>query len=127
MSERREPRRFADQELHEFHIEFLQLKDDVEQMSEDRKALCIALENNTQAIKAVQTALESAFPDGDGVAHRIAHEAWIEAKKEERDFWRSVKLDLAKKGIWAILISLTALAFSGLLLMLKDQLGRLLQ
>jgi hypothetical protein len=53
-----------------------------------------------------------AFPDGPE-HHRAAHEAWIKAKHAEEKFWMELKLDLAKKGTWAVLIIVLGLVVLG--------------
>lgn len=54
-----------------------------------------------------------AFPDGT-VSHRQSHQAWIEAKQAEVKFWQELKLDIAKKGTWGLLIIVFGLLFAGL-------------
>jgi hypothetical protein len=67
----------------------------------------------------IDTALELleemsiAFPDGPA-KHREAHEAWIEAKHAEAKFWNELKLDVAKKGVWGLLIIVLGLTLLGL-------------
>ena len=63
--------------------------------------------------------MQSGFPkseDGsvDYDGHRKYHEALIEAAKEQADFWRSLKLDIAKRGAWAILTILCGLVLLGI-------------
>lgn len=57
--------------------------------------------------------LDRAFPDGPD-AHRAAHEAMIRAAQSEERFWLDLRLDLAKKGIWSIILVLIGLVFFGL-------------
>ncbi len=54
-----------------------------------------------------------AFPEGP-VPHRQAHQAWIEAKQAEVKFWQELKLDVAKKGAWGLLILVLGLLAAGL-------------
>lgn len=56
---------------------------------------------------------ERAFPDGVE-AHRMSHEAMIKAAQAEEKFWTEMKLDLAKKGTWGLLIILMGLMLAGL-------------
>lgn len=64
--------------------------------------------------KAMLKQLEKdAFPDGS-VAHRIAHQAMIDAATAEKEFWSDLRTDIAKKSIWGILQILTVLAIAGL-------------
>lgn len=55
----------------------------------------------------------NAFPDGIQ-NHRNAHQAMIDAAKAQENFWKELKLDLTKKGIWGILTVLVGLALVGL-------------
>jgi hypothetical protein len=56
--------------------------------------------------------ISDAFPDGPA-KHREAHETWIQAKNAETKFWQELKLDLAKKGVWGILILIIGLCMVG--------------
>jgi C4-dicarboxylate-specific signal transduction histidine kinase len=47
--------------------------------------------------------LRSAFPDGDPVEHRKAHEQMIEFHKQRAEFYRDLKRQLAGKGLLAVL------------------------
>lgn len=53
-----------------------------------------------------------AFPDG-AEAHRAAHQAMIDAAKQEAEFWRGLKVEIAKKSIWGILQILVILVAAG--------------
>lgn len=103
--------KFSDENVAIFYQEFLLFKDEMEKrmitVDGERKQLTSALEKNTQAIKAVSETITKAFPDGDVVGHRLIHEAQLKAKEAEEQFWRDLKLDLAKKGLWALLIFFT--------------------
>lgn len=57
--------------------------------------------------------IKEAFPDGVA-KHRAAHEAMIATKSAEEMFWRELKLDLAKKGTWGLLVILVGLVLVGL-------------
>ncbi len=75
--------------------------------------------DNLTLEEKVGTALEMldelmlAFPEGPR-KHREVHEAWLEAKKAEADFWKELKLDIAKKGAWGLLLLILGLIFIGL-------------
>lgn len=63
--------------------------------------------------------LHGAFPtreDGeiDIEGHRKYHEAMIQAAKAQEQFWRELRLDIAKKGAWGLLIILFGLIMAGL-------------
>lgn len=61
-------------------------------------------------IKQLET---DAFPDGTA-AHRLAHQAMIDAANAEKEFWNGLKADIAKKSIWGILQILTILVIAGI-------------
>jgi hypothetical protein len=61
----------------------------------------------------VETLKLGAFPDGVA-AHRAAHQAMIDAAKQEAEFWRGLKVEIAKKSIWGILQILVILLGAGL-------------
>lgn len=67
----------------------------------------------------IDTALElldniaDAFPDGPA-KHRQAHESWIAAKHAEVRFWQELKLDIAKKGAWGVLVIVVGLVMVGM-------------
>jgi hypothetical protein len=64
-----------------------------------------------------------AFPNGDVHGHRAAHEAMIEAKQAEAQFWRELKIDVAKKGVWGILVVIVGLVMVGGLYTVAAKLG----
>jgi hypothetical protein len=41
----------------------------------------------------------NAFPGGDLIGHKEAHQAWIEETKRRAEFWRNLKTELAKWGL----------------------------
>ena len=53
------------------------------------------------------------YGDVDFVGHREAHEAMIKAAKAQENFWNELKLDIAKKGVWGMLIILVGLVLTG--------------
>jgi hypothetical protein len=62
--------------------------------------------------------LRSAFPTdtwggADLAGHRRFHDAAAAAALAEASFWRELKLDLAKKGVWGILLVLIGLLIVG--------------
>lgn len=64
--------------------------------------------------------LKTAFPNGpegeaDLIGHRRYHEAKIAAAEAEKAFWQELKLDLAKKGAWGILLIIVGLIVAGLM------------
>lgn len=62
--------------------------------------------------------IHGAFPrtdDGetDFDGHRNYHEAMIKAANAQEAFWRELKLDVVKKGVWGLLIILVGLVLTG--------------
>lgn len=54
---------------------------------------------------------EDGSPDVDG--HRRAHEEAIEAAKEQKAFWHTLRMDLTRKGITAVIVVAIGLLFLG--------------
>jgi hypothetical protein len=44
------------------------------------------------------------FPEGDPEGHRRAHDAMIKKAEESTKFWRELRVKLAEKGVWAVLM-----------------------
>jgi len=57
--------------------------------------------------------INDAFPEGTA-KHREVHEVWMQAKKSEAEFWQELKLDIAKKGVWGLLVIVIGLVLTGL-------------
>lgn len=53
-----------------------------------------------------------AFPDGPE-NHRRAHEMMIDAASEQKKFWSELRLDIAKKGAWGVIVILVGLVIIG--------------
>lgn len=54
-------------------------------------------------------------PDGttDFDGHRKYHEAMIKAATAQEQFWQELKLEVAKKGIWSLLVIICGLVVVG--------------
>lgn len=50
----------------------------------------------------------------DHAGHRQYHESMIQAAEAQTKFWQELKLEIAKKGIWSLLIVVFGLAMLGL-------------
>lgn len=61
-----------------------------------------------EAIRRID-ALHDAFPDDDTVGHRLYHESLIEKNQMSKAFYQSLRIELASKGLWAV-IGILALA-----------------
>ena len=62
--------------------------------------------------------MNSAFaqnPDGsiDFDGHRRYHESMIRAANAQERFWLELKLDIAKKGLWGLLVIVVGLVIVG--------------
>lgn len=71
------------------------------------------------AILAELKIIKNAFPEDesgniDADGHRRYHEEMIKAAQAQTAFWRELKLDLAKKGLFGLLVILVGLILSGL-------------
>ena len=63
--------------------------------------------------------IADAFPDGDVAGHRAAHEQMIAASRAQERFWNELKLDLAKKSLWGLLVLVVGLVVLGLSIRLE--------
>lgn len=57
-------------------------------------------------------AILKAFPDGPE-AHCEAHQAMIKAAQAQEKFWSELRLDVAKKGIWGVMVIICGLILTG--------------
>lgn len=78
-----------------------------------------SIEQKLDLILAEIKNLKGAFPkndDGtvDTDGHRRYHEQLIKAAEAETEFWRELKLDIAKKGMWGLLVIVCGLVIAGL-------------
>lgn len=62
-------------------------------------------------ISSAFTSNEDGSTDFEG--HRKFHEEKIRAAKAEADFWRELKLEIAKKGLWSLLVIICGLVVVG--------------
>ena len=79
----------------------------------------IGIERKLDLILSELKKLEGAFPKNeDGTAdfegHRRFHDVKIKAAEAEAKFWQELKLDLAKKGAWGVLIIVVGLVMIGM-------------
>lgn len=56
----------------------------------------------------------SAFPNEDPLKHRLYHEAVMRAAEAQEKFWNELRLDIAKKSAWGVMILLVGLLLAGL-------------
>lgn len=79
----------------------------------------VSIEHKLDLILEQMHHITSAFPkdkdgDTDYDGHRKYHEALIESAKAQTEFWQALKLDIAKRGAWAILTILCGLVVLGI-------------
>jgi hypothetical protein len=77
------------------------------------------IEEQLNTIIAELKSIKSAFPEDefgqvDVTGHRRYHEEMLAAAKAQTEFWRELKLDIAKKGVWGLLIVIVGLILSGI-------------
>lgn len=81
----------------------------------DIAALDESLEQILDAVKKIHNAFPRTVDgDVDFEGHRRYHEAMIRAANAQEAFWNELKLDIAKKGVWGLLIIILGLATLGL-------------
>ena len=79
----------------------------------------LGIERKLDLILSELKKLEGAFPrNDDGSAdfegHKRFHDTKIKAAEAEMKFWQELKLDLAKKGAWGVMIIVIGLIMLGL-------------
>jgi len=60
------------------------------------------------SIETKTTVMLNAFPGGDTDSHRRFHESLIRKAEERTKFWAELRVKLAEKGIWAVVMFLCA-------------------
>lgn len=70
------------------------------------------------ALNATLSEFTDAFHHGedgkpDFTGHRKYHDAKVKAAEAEERFWTELRLDVAKKGVWGLLIIVLGLIFVG--------------
>ena len=68
-----------------------------------------------EALHKINTAFAT-NPDGttDFDGHRKYHEAMIKAATAQEQFWQELKLEVAKKGVWSLLVIICGLFVVGI-------------
>lgn len=80
---------------------------------EERRSLS-SLEKKIDDISDCVVAIKKAFPNGDIDGHRRYHDAAIKAAEAQERFWDDLKLDVAKKGVWGVLVIIVGLVLVGI-------------
>lgn len=78
-----------------------------------------SIDQKLDLILAEMHNLRSAFPkDEDGCVdydgHRKYHEQLIKAAEAQTEFWRELRLEIAKKGVWSLIYVLCGLVAVGI-------------
>jgi len=71
------------------------------------------IEHKVDAILDMLLSIKDAFPEGPD-KHRADHSAWIEAKKNEAEFWKELKMDITKNGVRGLIIVILGLIVLGI-------------
>jgi len=101
--------RWSDAHLSEFYRQFKAHADRLEDhMTQEEKQL---------------SALADAFPNRDPIEHRKYHEKLMEAADAQKQFWQELRLDVAKKSVWGVLIVVITLIGWAILEKLKIHVG----
>lgn len=82
-----------------------------------RKYDGFTLEEKVDEALSILATIAHAFPDGPE-AHRNVHLAMIRASAAQEKFWNELKLDLAKKGVIAVVVILLGLMVTGMIVKL---------
>lgn len=85
--------------------------DDIAGVGDDVRTISDTLDSHIAREEAM---IAQAFPNGDMNAHRSAHESMMRASQAQETFWRELRLDLAKRSIWGLLLLFLGLAVAGL-------------
>lgn len=85
--------RWSDDKLSEFHQEFRET----------------VIESDARWTKIL-----SAFPNEDPLKHRLYHESALRAAEAQERFWNELRLDVAKKSAWGVMMLLVGLLIVGL-------------
>jgi hypothetical protein len=105
-SEFRERR--SDPSSQTYYLLFRQMADKIEELSHDIKDVKAKVNLNHATYmehteRAVTTALNAAFPEGDPEGHRKHHEIVIERESERLAFWKKMREEVGKWGITGVL------------------------
>lgn len=75
-------------------------RDVVEHMKKEGETVRELKEGLARVEKKVDDFVD-AFPDGDAVQHRLAHEGQIQTAREKREFWGKIKFTLVALALTA--------------------------
>lgn len=50
----------------------------------------------------------------DHIGHRQYHESMVKAATAQEQFWQELKMEVAKKGVWSLLVIICGLVIVGL-------------
>ena len=100
--------RWSDSKLEIFYQEFREYTERFER-------------HTAEEVQMVSSFLK-AFPNEDPVKHRLYHEAVMRAAEEQEKFWRELRLDIAKKSMWGLVMLILGFIGVGALAKVKGML-----
>lgn len=83
-----------------------QLRDEIGQRHVENSSSLEVLEKDLKVVIERVDDLARGFPDSDPDGHRRAHEALIRKAEARAKFYEDLRGELAKKGLWALLVLL---------------------
>lgn len=88
------------------------LRDEIGQRHVENTSSLEVIEKEIKVLTDRVDDLAKGFPNADPDGHRIYHEATIRREEARARFYEELRAELAKKGIWALLVLVgTALWF----------------
>ena len=88
------------------------IHEDVRALHERQERSDANLEAHAEREERQIAEIMRAFPDGPD-RHRAAHEAMIAAAQAQEQFWKDLRLDVAKKGVWGLMVIVCGLVIAG--------------
>jgi hypothetical protein len=93
-------------ESNEVAAAILAIKDDLDQRHSENVTRHLVTDKKVdEAIRRIDD-LHKAFPGGDWEGHRRYHEAMIRRIESRTKLYEDLRVELAKKGLWAVLVVL---------------------
>ncbi|AQG98596.1 hypothetical protein A9R05_06920 [Burkholderia sp. KK1] len=80
------------------------MRDEIGQRHVENASSLEVLEKDLKVVIDRVDDLAKGFPDSDPDGHRRAHEALIRKAEERAKFYEDLRGELAKKGVWAVLV-----------------------
>jgi hypothetical protein len=84
------------------------LRDEIGQRHTENTSTLEVVEDKLNVLFDRVDDLAKGFPDGDWEGHRRYHEAVIKKMEARTKFYDDLRGDLAKKGLWAVILTMAA-------------------